>query len=135
MSIIDVVTVSEAGRCGGEDAEVLADATADGRAVLTHNHNHFRRLQKAVRAHAGIISCTRDDQDLPGLARRIHDAVAPTLADQFIRIIRPRQTLSRRPWRERTSRDRMNKPKNDNFARHSDARREPRSISACVGGA
>jgi Domain of unknown function (DUF5615) len=87
----DVVTVAEAGRCGGDDADVLADATADGRAVLTHNHNHFRRLHKTVKPYAGIISCTRDDQDLPGLAQRVHDAVVatPTLANQFIRIIRP----------------------------------------------
>ena len=60
-------------------------------AVLTHNHNHFHRLHRTARPHAGIISCTRDDQDLPGLAQRIHDAIvaAPTLADQFIRIVRP----------------------------------------------
>src|SRR5258708_7404774 len=77
--------------CGGDDADALADATADRRGVLTHNHNHFRRLHPSVRPHAGIISCTRDDQDLPGLAQRVHDAIvaAPTLAHQFIRILRP----------------------------------------------
>jgi len=87
----DVLTVSEAGRCGGDDPDVLADAAADGRAVPTRNHNHFRRLHRTGRPHAGIISCTRDDRDLPGLAQRIHDATvaAKTLADQWIRIIRP----------------------------------------------
>jgi hypothetical protein len=63
----DVLTVSEAGRCGGDDPDVLADAAADGRAVLTHNHNHFRRLHRTGRPHARIISCTRDDRDLRAL--------------------------------------------------------------------
>jgi hypothetical protein len=87
----DVLTVPEAGRCGRADPDVLADATADNRAVLTHNHRDYRRLHKRGQAHGGIISCTRDDSDLPGLAQRIHDAItaAPNLANQFVRIIRP----------------------------------------------
>jgi hypothetical protein len=86
----DVLTVQEAGRQGGGDDKVLADATADNRAVLTHNRRHFKRLHKNHR-HAGIVACTRDDDDMPGLAQRIHDAVSatPDLADQYIRIIRP----------------------------------------------
>lgn len=86
----DVLTVQEAGRRGSDDPQVLADATADSRAVLTHNHRHYKRLH-ARQAHAGIVSCTRDKDDLPGLAKRIHDAVTalPNLANQFIRIIRP----------------------------------------------
>ena len=86
----DVMTVQEAGRTGGSDPQVLADATADGRAVLTHNHRHYKRLH-ATQSHAGIISCTRDKDDMPGLAQRIHDAIsaAPSLTNQFIRIIRP----------------------------------------------
>lgn len=87
----DVLTVAEAGRCGTADPDVLVDATADGRAVLTHNHRHFKRLHARGQPHAGIISCKRDDNDLPGLAQRIHDAITavPNLANQFIRIIRP----------------------------------------------
>jgi predicted nuclease of predicted toxin-antitoxin system len=87
----DVLTVQEAGRCGKPDPEVLADAMADGRAVLTHNHRHYQRLHAHGQPHGGIISCTRDDKNLPGLARRIHDAItaAPHLVNQFIRIIRP----------------------------------------------
>lgn len=87
----DVHTAHETGRCGKPDPEVLAEATADGRAVLTHNHRHYGRLHARGLPHAGIISCTRDDNDLPGLAQRIHDVVValPNLADQFIRIIRP----------------------------------------------
>ena len=87
----DVLTVQEAGRCGAGDPDVLADATADGRAVLTHNHRHYKRLHRQGQPHGGIISCTHDDNDLPGLAQRIHDAVSalPNLTNQFIRIIRP----------------------------------------------
>src|ERR1022692_1583501 len=86
----DVLTVQEAGRGGSVDAQVLADATADNRAVLTHNHRHYKRLH-AKQSHAGIVSCTRDQTDLPGMAQRIHDTISatPNLANQFIRIIRP----------------------------------------------
>ena len=86
----DISTVQEAGRRGGPDPQVIADAEADDRAVLTYNHRHFVRLHSR-QAHAGIVSCSRDDDDLPGLAQRIHDAVAdlPDLTNQFIRIIRP----------------------------------------------
>ena len=86
----DVVTVQEAGRRGSSDSQVLADATADGRAVLTHNHLHYKRLHRR-QSHAGIVSCTRDKDDLPGLAQRIHDAISAIadLANQFLRITRP----------------------------------------------
>ena len=86
----DVLTVQQAGRSGSRDVQVLADATADSRAVLTHNHRHYKRLH-AKQPHAGILSCTRDKDDLTGLAQRIHDAIsaATDLANRFIRIIRP----------------------------------------------
>lgn len=64
----DVLTVQEAGGRGAADPVVLADATADGRSVLTHNHLHFKRLHARGQPHGGIVSCTRDDNDLPGLA-------------------------------------------------------------------
>jgi predicted nuclease of predicted toxin-antitoxin system len=89
----DVRTVREAGRAGQgiEDAEVLADAIADQRAVLTHNHRDFKRLHRRGQPHEGIISCTQDPLDHAGLAQRIHDALtaAPNLANRIIRIIRP----------------------------------------------
>jgi predicted nuclease of predicted toxin-antitoxin system len=87
----DVLTVQEAGRCGTADPDVLDDATAAGRAVLTHNHRHYKRLNTRGQPHAGIISCSRDDKDLPGLAQRIHNVLTvPTnLTNRFIRIIRP----------------------------------------------
>ena len=89
----DVRTVQEAGRANQsiDDATVLADATADQRAVLTHNHADFRRLHRKGLLHQGIISCTQDRWDPVGLAQRVHHAIAPLsdLANQFIRVIRP----------------------------------------------
>ena len=89
----DVRTVQQAGRAGQGigDAEVLADATADRRAVLTHNHPDFKRFHRQGQPHQGIISCTQDPHDRAGLAQRIHDALtaAPKLVNQFIRITRP----------------------------------------------
>ena len=54
----DVLTVQEAGRGnqGIDDATVLADAIADQRAVLTHNHADFKRLHRQGLPHRGIIS-------------------------------------------------------------------------------
>jgi hypothetical protein len=88
----DVVTVQEVGQGGRgiPDPAVLAYATADGRAVLTFNHKHFKRLHLRGGPHAGIISCTRDD-DSAALANRIDAAISrlPSLANQFVRIVRP----------------------------------------------
>ena len=88
----DVLRAQEAGQ-GGQgipDPAVLAYATADRRAVLTFNHKHFKRLHRLGGPHAGIISCTRDD-DSAALAARIHAAISalPSLANQLVRIIRP----------------------------------------------
>jgi hypothetical protein len=88
----DVLTVQEAGQ-GGQgvaDAAILAYGKAQGRAVLTFNHKHFKRLHRLALPHAGIISCTRDD-DSTALAARIDIAIVAlqSLANQFIRIVRP----------------------------------------------
>ena len=89
----DVLTVQEAGRAnqGIDDAEVLADAVANRRAVLTHNHPDFRRLHRHSQPHEGIVSCKQDSQDPLGLARRVHAAIGQLsdLTNQFIRIVRP----------------------------------------------
>src|SRR5437868_15239548 len=71
----DVRTVQDAGRRGEVDPTVLSDATADGRAVITHNRFDFVRLHRRPIAHAGIIVCT-DDPDAVALATGIHNAVA-----------------------------------------------------------
>lgn len=85
----DVLTVQDAGEQGGDDARVLAFATAGKRAVLTFNRRHFIRLHRLTPAHAGIIVCTDDAAD--PLANRIHQAIVgrATLDNQLIRIVRP----------------------------------------------
>jgi len=85
----DVVTVHERGRSGGPDAQVLIDATAEGRAVLTFNKRDFWRLHQLDPQHAGIIRC--DMREAPHLlAANIHQAIAAvaSLAGPFIRINR-----------------------------------------------
>jgi hypothetical protein len=73
----DVLTVQEAGKNGSPDAQVLADAMAAGRAVLTYNRWHFQGLHRQDPNHAGIISCTPDD-DLDALTARIdHESNPP----------------------------------------------------------
>jgi hypothetical protein len=88
----DVLTVLEAGRAnqGIPDADVLADASTLGRAVLTFDRRHFIRLHLKTPTHAGIVVCTWD-VDAAALALRIHTALcgSPTLGNQLIRIVRP----------------------------------------------
>lgn len=88
----DVLTSLEAGNAGRSvpDAEVLAFATADGRAVLTLNRRHFVRLHGAVPEHSGIVVCSFDP-DFEAQAVRIHNALAgvPDLRGQLIRVNRP----------------------------------------------
>ena len=88
----DVLTAGEDGRAGQSvgDAEVLARATALGRAVLTHNRDDFRKLHAADPNHAGIVTATRD-ANTTALAGRIDAAIAhlPTLAGQLVRVVRP----------------------------------------------
>src|SRR5690242_264669 len=87
----DVLTANEAGQANQEieDGIVLAFATAQGRAVLTHNRRHYFRLHRSRLAHAGIFACTRD-RDPAALAGRIHDALSAgqALDNQLIRINR-----------------------------------------------
>jgi predicted nuclease of predicted toxin-antitoxin system len=66
----DVVTAQQAGQANQAipDSQVLAYATAHGRAVLTFNRRDFVCLHKITRAsggsHTGLIVCTKDDDDL-----------------------------------------------------------------------
>jgi hypothetical protein len=94
----DVRTVHEAGRASQDidDADVLADACPDQRAVVTHNHPDFRRPHRLGQPHQGIISCTQDPGNRLALGQRIHDAIAaaPNLANQFIRVVRPNLPIS-----------------------------------------
>jgi hypothetical protein len=88
----DVLTANEAGqaRQGFSDAQVLAFAISQTRAVLTFNRRHFIRLHRQVQPHYGIIVCT-DDRDWIALAARVHQAIGalPSLENQLIRINRP----------------------------------------------
>jgi len=86
----DIRTVQEAGRRASSDAQVLADATADGRAVPTHDRDAFKTLHRRSPQHAGIVSCT-PDHDRAALAARIHAAVQATgdLAGKHVRVDRP----------------------------------------------
>src|ERR1700687_2667550 len=86
----NVLTVQEAGEQGRDDARVLERATAEARCVLTFDRLDFKRLHGQNPAHAGIVSCTRDN-DRDALPMRIDRAVnaAGVVAGQLIRIIRP----------------------------------------------
>jgi predicted nuclease of predicted toxin-antitoxin system len=84
----DVRTVQEAGWGGRTDADILACATNDGRAVLTHDRD-FLRLHRTTQPHAGVVFCTAD-MDSGALAVRIDRALpAGDLADRLIRVYRP----------------------------------------------
>lgn len=88
----DVMTAQEAGQGnqGVTDSSVLAFAIARDRAVLTFNRRHFINLHRLVSSHRGILVCTRD-QDVQGLAQRIHQAImgCSSLEDQLLRINKP----------------------------------------------
>jgi hypothetical protein len=88
----DVLTVQEAGKGGRGfgDPLVLADAVALGRAVVTFNRRHFKRLARITPSHFGIIHCTRDD-DVVALAQRIDRAIRAVvdLTNQVIGIVKP----------------------------------------------
>lgn len=88
----DVLTIQETSKAEQSvpDEEVLAFASADGRAVLTLNRKHFIHLHRAQTKHAGIIVCTFD-RDFVAQAKRIHDSIMSqeSLFGQLIRINRP----------------------------------------------
>ena len=87
----DVLTSFEAGNANRRipDDQVLAFATSDGRAVLTHNRRDFMKLHRMSAAHAGIVACTAD-ADYAALANRIVIEVAkyPSLVGQLVRVYR-----------------------------------------------
>jgi hypothetical protein len=88
----DMLTANDAGqaRQGLSDAQVLAFAISQTRAVITFNRRHFIRLHRQVQPHCGIIVCT-DDRDWIALAARVHLAIIalPSLDNQLIRVNRP----------------------------------------------
>ena len=74
------------------DEQVLAFATAEGKALVTLNRKHFIHLHNANPDHGGIIVCSFDS-DFSGQAHRIHAAIVSKarLSGELIRINRPPQ--------------------------------------------
>ena len=91
----DVLTIQEAGKADQAlpDAEVLAFATGEHRAVLTLNRLHFIRLHRQQPAHAGII-VWKFDPAFDAQAERIHKAIAgqTALAGQLLRVNRAQES-------------------------------------------
>ena len=87
----EVLTIQEADKADQAlpDKDVLAQATSEGRAVLTLNRRHFIRLHRESASHAGIIVCTFDP-DFGQQAERIHTAIVSltSLSGQIIRVNR-----------------------------------------------
>jgi hypothetical protein len=88
----EVLTIRDAGRAeeAVPDAEVLAEASGDQRAILTLNRKHFIRLHHERPEHSGIIACTFD-ADFERQAQRIHQTLEAhsNLRGQLLRINRP----------------------------------------------
>jgi hypothetical protein len=70
---------------GIDDDTLLRRATADGRAVLTHNRRDFLRLHRQSEMHGGIVTC-RQDGDAGVLAEQIHAALAPLASTENLLI-------------------------------------------------
>jgi len=89
------------------DNELLARATADRRAVLTHNRIDYVRLHRVTPGHGGIIVC-KQYPDAGELADQIHAALEPipSTEDLLIRVY-----LTQPPRVER--RTALGKPEDD----------------------
>jgi predicted nuclease of predicted toxin-antitoxin system len=88
----DILTIQQAGKANQKvpDAEVLAFATSQSRAVLTQNRRDFIALHNQSQAHAGIVACTKN-LDWDSFAQEIERALAgkTSIAGELIRIYRP----------------------------------------------
>lgn len=93
----DVLTSYEAGQAnrGIPDAEVLAFATSQNRAIITLNRDDFVDLHRSRINHAGIIIC-KDDRDYTGQSRTIHAYLQEqdNLANRLIRAQKQNQPKS-----------------------------------------
>jgi hypothetical protein len=69
------------------DPDVLALATAEGRAVLTLNRKDFYKLHDHSPSHAGIVVCVAD-LDFARLAQKIHEQIeaAGEIAGRIMRV-------------------------------------------------
>lgn len=86
----DVLHVHDADRAGLKDAEQLAFATEQGRAILTYNAKHFAPLAtlwyEAGRDHAGIS--LSEELEHGELLRRVSNFLAAVSADEMTNVIR-----------------------------------------------
>jgi predicted nuclease of predicted toxin-antitoxin system len=85
----DVMTSADAGMLGKHDAVHLTQAIADGRILLSHNHNDFEELHElvmlAVGHHPGILIVRRDNDPKRDLTPRgITVALANLENSQFV---------------------------------------------------
>lgn len=91
----DVVTAFEDGRANQSipDRALLIRATEIGRALITLNRLHFKRLHREMSNHAGIVICS-EDPDRVGQALRISTSIgqASDLKGRLVRVYRPQQT-------------------------------------------
>jgi len=88
----DVLTALEDGKANLSipDEDVLSRAIELGRAVLTYNRKHFKRLHQQQPEHTGIIVCT-EDPDRMGQAKRIAEKIdeEKDLKGKLIKVYRP----------------------------------------------
>src|SRR5437868_2656857 len=85
----DVLTAQEDSIASAVNPTILARAHALGRTVLTYNRRDFERLHRQGTAHSGIVSATQD-RDHPGLAQRLHAALAGLAPGRWcLRVNRP----------------------------------------------
>jgi hypothetical protein len=80
-----VVTTRDAGQLGNTDAEQLAHAVREQRAILTHNRLHFEALGREYlasgRSHSGILLANRHPPY--ELARRLFLLLNQVTADEL----------------------------------------------------
>lgn len=71
------------------DSEVLADATAQQRILVTLNRKHFIQLHASGQPHTGIVVCTFDP-NVRALADRVDVVLSGSdLTGQLARVNRP----------------------------------------------
>jgi predicted nuclease of predicted toxin-antitoxin system len=81
----DVITTRDAGNLDTEDDEQLAFAVRQGRAILTHNRDHFTRLHEEYleqgRHHHGILIAGQ--RPVYQIARRVQALLNTLTADEL----------------------------------------------------
>ncbi len=96
----DVLTSYEAGNANQQipDAQVLATATADGRAVLTFNRDDFLALHRSGVDHGGIVVC-KDDSNVREMGKVLDGYLATqaTLHNRLLRVLQKNQPGSSQP--------------------------------------